>query len=165
MPLSPKAVFEWREPRVITKQRDQRDSLKWRWWQGPMWIGITIVGMMPIWYLAKLNPHKHPPPIQHAIAAAAFLGVLLTYTVPWINRLFPSYIRLTEKKIMLLRGGHVSVFLWRDIASFEFSEVEGFKVLRLVLNQGHDTMMGVNEITSIEKLEEFLIGRGLPRTC
>lgn len=165
MPLFPKVILEWQEPRVITKQRDQQNSLKWRWWQGPMWIGITIAGMMPIWYLAKLNPHKSPPPVQHAIASAAFLGVFLTYIVPWMIRLFPVCIRLTEQKMMLFRGNQGSVFLWSNIASFEFSEVEGFKVLRLVLKQGRDTTVGVDKIIPLEKLEEFLIGKGISRAC
>ena len=104
MALFTKVRIKWREPKVFVAERDRRERMTTIWWQQIIGVGIVASTIMPVWYLATLNPKKNPPSIQIALLLAIFLGVFIVYIVPWIVRLCPSEIKLTDDAVIVTQG-------------------------------------------------------------
>ncbi len=100
MGLLPKLAFKWREPKQYVAARDARIRLGRRWWSDLPLVAIVGAMLLATWYLATLNPKKHPPSFEVAVLLGFALGVFLVYVVPWINRLCPSEIKFFEMTML-----------------------------------------------------------------
>jgi hypothetical protein len=156
MPLFPKVRFKWREPKALVEVRDYHERRAFLWWHGILGVAGVAILMMPVWYLATLNPKKSPPNFGIALLLAIFLGVFLVYIVPWIIKFCPSEIRLTDNALVILRGNRHRAVKWKEIRSFTFANKDGSQVLRLNLYRGGELEIGLDPIAPSSEIQEFL---------
>ena len=161
MAFVPKVRLKWREPKGFVEERDCRERKAAIWWQQIVGIAIVVILMMPVWFLATLNPKKNPPSFEIALMLAIFLGIFLVYLVPWIIRFCPSEIKLTDDALFVLRGNRHRSAKWKDISSFTFAEECGFQVLRLNLCKGGDLELGLDSSVQEAEVRLFLEGVGV----
>ncbi len=103
-------LLRWKEPKGFVEVIDHYKDRKVRWWIQPVCV-LLVVGLSLLqWYLAKLNPNKHPLPLHQALSLMFLVGYFLAYIVPWINRRCPSEGRITSRAIIRFRGNHSQFF-------------------------------------------------------
>jgi hypothetical protein len=161
MALLPKVRIKWREPKALVMQRDSRVRTTVIWWQQAVGVVIITIIMMLVWYLATLNPKKSPPSFEIALILAISLGVFLVYIVPWIVRLCPSEIKLTDDAVIVTQGNRHRWAKWKDIGSCILGERDGFQVIRLHLRKGHVLELGLDSTVDLPEIQRFLQGVGV----
>lgn len=142
-------------------QRDLRVRMTVIWWQRAVGVVIITIMMMLVWYLATLNPKKNPPSFEIALILAISLGVFLVCIVPWIVRLCPSEIKLTDDAVIVTQGNGHRWAKWKDISSCTLDERDGFQVIRLHLRKGHILELGLDSTVDLPEIQRFLQGVGV----
>lgn len=142
-------------------QRDLRVRMTVIWWQRAVGVVIITIMMMLVWYLATLNPKKNPPSFEIALILAISLGVFFVCIVPWIVRLCPSEIKLTDDAVIVTQGNGHRWAKWKDISSCTLDERDGFQVIRLHLRKGHILELGLDSTVDLPEIQRFLQGVGV----
>src|SRR5690606_10002446 len=100
--------------------------------------------------------------IDIAIVLAFTLGILLYYLMPWVARLCPSEVKLTDKGLMTKRGP-MRAWSWKDIISFNFTRRHGCRVMLLETRKGKTIEIGMGDYVSQDEVKQFLTSLGIDR--
>lgn len=156
MALFSKFIIKWREPVLLARERDSRDRKTSKWWHQVLGVGVCMVFLLLIWFLATLDPDKTPPTFEFAFLFAILFGIVVVYVGPWMVRLSPTWIGLTAEDIRVVRGNTARSVKWRDVECFHFSERHGFPILRLELRRGGKLEIGVDSSVLPDDIGRFL---------
>ncbi len=125
--------------------------------------GVSVVTEVAVlgWFLAILNPRKNPVSFEIALIMSLFLGFFIVFGVPWMNRISPSKIKFTDKKLIRLRGNRVLHIKWSAVESFHFTANKECAILQLKTSKQDELKIGLDPSISINDLKGFLIEVGL----
>lgn len=110
-----------------------------------------------------LESQEDPPPFHEALPLSILFGVFMAYGVPWMVRLCPSQVRITEKFLVLMRGNQQRMVMWNEVRAHRFDRLEDVDVLQLALQNGSALAIGLDESVQAEEFGRFLEGVGVPR--
>lgn len=161
MTLFPKFIFKWREPREFANERDSLARKTSKWWHQFLGIAICMVLMLLLWFLASLNPRNDSPTFGFAFLLAILYGIVVVYVLPWIIRVCPTWIGLTDKDLRMVRGNTARSVKWRDVEFFRLSEGYGFTILRLEFRRGGELKIGVDSSVPPDDIRLFLLDVGV----
>jgi len=160
MRFLPKKHFRWREPKEFVKLTDAFARAKRLWWHRTLGALISAASLMLIWFLARFNPRKQPPPFEIALPMFFVGGVVFAYVIPWIISLCPVEITFFEKNLLRIRGNAHRTIKYSDIASFSWRIRDDFSTLVLKLRpHNREVLIGVPLEISREAVSQFLLKR------
>ena len=158
-----KLAFKWREPKQYVAARDARIRLGRRWWSDLPLVAIVGAMLLATWYLATLNPKKHPPSFEVAVLLGFALGVFLVYVVPWINRLCPSEVKFFEKSFLVSRGNSHRTGKWKDVSSWGMTKQDSYDILIWRTKRGVKISVALDESLDHSELSTFFCDLNIPR--
>jgi hypothetical protein len=159
----PKVAFKWREPKQYLAARDLRDRIGRRWWRDLPLVAIVGAMMLPLWYLATLNPKKHPPSFEVAVLLGFALGVFLVYVVPWMNRLCPSEVKFFTKSFLVSRGNNHRTGEWKDVSSWDLTKQDSYDILTWRTKRGLKISVALDGSMDHPELTTFFQNLNIPR--
>ena len=117
--------------------------------------------LMLCWFIAKLNPAKHPPPFPEVLllgtAGIAFLFYFLTWLIPKCG----SQIIVFDHWIVRFRGFNTQI-TFADLTSFSWRSSVEYSTLVFTDRRGRQILVGVPHDISTETLSAFLSERIFP---
>ncbi len=158
MGLWPRTYLKWREPKPVRLAKKAREDALRPLWAIPGLILLIFLMFMLDWYLATLDPRKHPVSFQNAVLLAAF-GSLFLYLVIRAVPHLPTTIVITDKGIRVDThpvGFHK--YTQREscrIGRFTASGTD-YLVLTVKKRKGRELMFGLSESVSPEELGSLL---------
>lgn len=158
MKLLPKKHFSWREPKPFLVVLDEHERSARRWWLQPLVLVIVCAFGLLTWYLARLNPTKHPPSFSAAVLWAIGLGILLAYFLPWFTTKLPSQIYVFDRYIVRCRGDNRHIY-FSELTSFAWRFAPEFSTLIFTHRRGRQIFVGVPHHIPFEPLRTFLSER------
>lgn len=141
---------------MFVDERDFNERRTSTWWHQALGVVICTVLMLLLWFLATLNPKKEPPTFEFAFFLAVLCGIFAVYLIPWMIRLCPSWIGLTEKELRIVRGNTGRSLKWQDVEFFNFAEERDFPILRLELRKGGELEIGLDASVQANEVGRFL---------
>lgn len=163
MPLFPKTRFKWKEPRAFLKIKDGYEKSHTMVWYTLVWTVVAAAGMMLIWYLATLDPKKEPPSASVALLLSLFFGVFMAVILPWITRLCPSEVKVTDRFIHMARGSRNVILHWKQVTAYRLDSLDGMTVLQLGGGTGGLLIVALSDEVDAEELARFLESVGLKK--
>ena len=157
----PTTYLKWREPKNVRHAREKITIRSASHTRRLIYILITSGALILPWCAAKLNPVKnHPWPLSIAMPVALASGVFFVYGMPWLRRLCPSLIRVTDRGILAVIGNRGQIWKYKDIqkcslASNEIGD-ETVSVLAITSSRGKTTLLGIDESVAIDELTQIL---------
>ena len=160
MPLFSKPQFKWREPKAFLHIRDAEERASIRWWVRPVAALFITLMVLAQWYVARFNPHKHPPEFHVALVMAILAGSFFAYVFDWIITLCPAEVRLSETHVSRVRGNTNRAFKYADIEYFAWRVTEGITTLVLKRRKAKwEMLIGVPAEISRDDVHLFLLSR------
>jgi hypothetical protein len=167
--LVPKTYLQWREPRAIRRTREDLAAKTLPPWGRPAIVAVVLGAVLLIWLLARLDPNKHPPGVHVPLSIGLLAGLFFVYLLPWLYRLAPSQILITDAGIRMVIGDGVSVWRYKDIHSCAIvsRDCNGEKMAILALTgpAGENCLLGIAPSIAIEDLKRTLAQQGLQVDC
>lgn len=160
MALFAKKYFHWKEPEEFVQRRDAADLAERQWWFQPLMVLVTVTMLLVSWYLARLNPNKHPPPFHMALPVDFAIAVIMVYVTPWIIALCPSYVGLHEDWLVRTRGNSNQKLKYANIEYFAWRKTEVMTTLVLTRRKSkREMLLGVPLEISKDDVQLFLLSR------
>jgi len=160
----PKARLKWKEPgafRRIKRELEKRTISPWFQPGVAVFQSVFLLGM---WWSARFNPSKHPPPFQVALPLAIGFGLFCAYGIPWIYRLCPSYVQVFDEYVSRSAGSATSIWKFRDIERSEILTITKDRMCHSVLVlykvDGRKILVGMEEGVA-DQLHRLLIELGV----
>lgn len=146
--LIPKVHLEWKEPNLIRKARDEMEKRLLSPWLKPGVVLLSTAFLMLNWWLAKRIPERTPPSLPNALAMGIVCGICLAYVFPWMCRLCPSYVQVSDRGITRVCGNSFVVWRFKDIDHCEVATVSGSETecsaLVIYTRKGRRIILGVS---------------------
>ena len=162
MNLFSKIKFKWREPKAFVEIKNKMEAKKQKWWYPIITFTVVVALTLTLRHFALLTG-KIPAPLKISILLAVSLGIFLAYIVPWLNKLCPTEIRITDKFINVIRGDRNNIYKWHKIKSFNFNKIQDMDILELVHKHRHVIKLAIDENIQINELEDYLKSIGLAK--
>lgn len=157
------SLLNWKEPKAFALTSDRYEKRRMPWWVQPL-CAIAVVGLnLLCWYLATLNPHKHPLPLNQALPIILTLGLFIAYVFPWLCRLCPAEVRITRSKIVRTCGNSHRIVAFKKITGFKWFENpnQGYFMLQVNRQKGASYFYGVPDSVTRDKVDALLKQVGL----
>lgn len=155
-------LLKWSEPRDYTRAL-YKNAARPRKWSRPIIAIFAALVMLATREVAKLDPHKTPPPFWVAVPLAITFGFFVTYGIPWMYSFAPSQIRMTEKAIFRSNGQSARTIKPNLIASYHFEESHGYIVLRFIIPSQVDLLCALPKNIEPAHIERVLAELKIPR--
>ena len=155
-------LLKWTEPRAFARITYKETTYSSKW-SRPVWAFFAGVGMLAIWGIAKLNPHKNAPPFWAACILAAIFGVFITYIVPWMYSFVSAQFRITEKSIVRIHGNTARTVKPESVLSFDFEEMYHHRIIRFRIKKQRDMVSAIPENVSVIDVERCLLALKIKR--
>jgi len=161
-----KTYLHWTEPRNVRRTREDiavKSVSHARRLAYCLLVGGVLTAIP--WCVAKLNPAKNAPPLQLLVPIAIGAGLFYVYVFPWLLRLTPFTIRITDQGIMWVNGNRGGTWKYDDIqaCSIATEKIDGEMIRVLAVTRSHDktTMLGIDDSISLEELINVLLEHGV----
>jgi hypothetical protein len=154
MPLFPKKLFQWREPKEFRRLNYACQKRTRRWWSRLV-TTLVLAGLFLLkYYIEHENREKLPFDIAFPVALAS--GMVVAFGFPWLALISSSEVRLFEKH--LTRENFR--LLYSDVESVCWREMDDFAMLIIKrLDKRSDVVIGVPHDAPLKKIEQFLASR------
>ena len=162
----PKTLALWQEPQKLKRHRAEEELRGWSLRSRISYVLLALLVLLPPIVLRQELVTGTWPTVAELLKSAGSvlaLGFLLILAVPWMMRLHPHHVRVTESGIGLISGG--TRFLPFDSirrATFATTIVDGtpFPTLILELKQGR-LEIGLTDKPTVEELRAMLSAQGI----
>ena len=162
----PRTLALWQEPQKLKRHRAEEALRAWTLRSRISWVLLTLLVLLPpIVLRQELTAGSWPrlPEVLKAGSAVLGLGILLVTAVPWMMRLLPHHVRVTESGIGLISAGtRVLPFDSIRRGTFATALIDGtpFPTLNLELKNGR-VEIGLASSPSVAELRTLLSGQGV----
>jgi hypothetical protein len=153
--------LRWDEPKAILRSEAAITDAKRSRWQKPLLWFFLVCMLMAVWFVAKHNPKKSPPPFETAILGSIAAGFLISHIENVLGMFIPNHVQVREKTLILIRVGSSRIFNYQETATFAIRDFEDYRILVLELQNGRQVVMGMPRDVDVVKLTAFFSERGL----
>jgi hypothetical protein len=160
MKLCSTTYLRWREPTIVRQSRDAFDLAAVPVWERPILVFVNVGVMLFVRYLTTLNPNKQPISFSTAVILGVLQGLGFFYLLPWVYRLVPCSVRMTDTGIILARGDHSRVWKYATIAKCEFV-LEGEVTLLAIVSSGRSFIIGIDPAVPVNDVRGVLEKHGV----
>jgi hypothetical protein len=158
--LVPKTFLMWREPRAARRKRESLAEASLSRMARPAVVFFIAAILLLMWFLATLDPNKHPPRFLAVLPIALGTGMVFVYAFPLMYWLCPSQVRLTERGITQVVGDHATIWAYEDVQCCriikEEQGSESSRILEVNTSKG-SFILGIAETVSLDDVERNLI--------
>ncbi len=113
------------------------------------------------WYLAYLNPVKHPPSFWVAFLLNITIGLVLAYFLPWLTSKVRSHVTVYERCIVR-SSSRYNPIRFTKMTSFTWQSAAGYSTLIFTNRRGKQIFVGVPLDIPTDALTAFLSERISP---